>query len=224
MPPWGYSVSLESLLRKLWDSPRPNKQSTGLFVAQLTPGRPFESLPAQNKLGYMPPWGYSISLESLLRKLWDSPRPNKQSTGLFVTSLRRAGLSSPFWRKNKLVFMPPWGYSILLESLLRKLWDSPRPNKQSTGLFVASSRRADAFESPSGVKIHWGYMPPMGHVPSIGTPEGDSNPDLLIRSQSLYPAELLAHAHLKCLDIIAQGAQKSKPFFSFLENCSKNFR
>ncbi len=53
--------------------PRLNKQSTGLFVTRLTPGRPFESLPAQNKLGYMPPWGYSISLESLLRKLWDSP-------------------------------------------------------------------------------------------------------------------------------------------------------
>ena len=46
-----------------------------------------------------------------------------------------------------------------------------------------------------------------------GTPEGTRTPDLLIRSQSLYPAELLAHAHLKCLDIIAQGAQKSKPFF-----------
>ena len=46
-----------------------------------------------------------------------------------------------------------------------------------------------------------------------GAMEGTRTPGLLIRSQSLYPAELLAHAHLKCLDIIAQGAQKSKPFF-----------
>ena len=28
-----------------------------------------------------------------------------------------------------------------------------------------------------------------------GTPEGTRTPDLLIRSQSLYPTELLAHAH-----------------------------
>ena len=97
----------------------------------------------KNKLGVHAPMGLFHSLESLLRKLWDSPRPNKQSTGLFVTSLRRAGLSSPFWRKNKLGYMPPWGYSISLESLLRKLWDSPTwLNKQSTGLFVTGLRRA----------------------------------------------------------------------------------
>ena len=28
-----------------------------------------------------------------------------------------------------------------------------------------------------------------------GTPEGTRTPDLLIRSQSLYPTELLAHKH-----------------------------
>ncbi len=70
--------------------------------------------------------GLFRSLESLLRKLWDSPVwPNKQSTGLFVTSLRRAGLSSPFWRKNKLGVHAPMGLFRSLESLLRKLWDSP---------------------------------------------------------------------------------------------------
>ena len=31
--------------------------------------------------------------------------------------------------------------------------------------------------------------------PFFGTPEGTRTPDLLIRSQSLYPTELLAHTH-----------------------------
>ena len=31
--------------------------------------------------------------------------------------------------------------------------------------------------------------------PLFGTPEGTRTPDLLIRSQSLYPTELLAHKH-----------------------------
>ena len=31
--------------------------------------------------------------------------------------------------------------------------------------------------------------------PFFGTPEGTRTPDLLIRSQSLYPTELLAHKH-----------------------------
>ena len=46
-----------------------------------------------------------------------------------------------------------------------------------------------------------------------GTPEGTRTPDLLIRSQSLYPAELPAHAHLRCLHILAHLEEKSKPFF-----------
>ena len=53
----------------------------------------------------------------------------------------------------------------------------------------------------------------------FGTPKGTRTPDLLIRSQSLYPTELSAHsAFLKRLDIIAQLLQKSKYFFRFFEN------
>ena len=51
----------------------------------------------------------------------------------------------------------------------------------------------------------------------FGTPKGTRTPDLLIRSQSLYPTELSAHsAFLKRLDIIAQPDEKSKYFFLFL--------
>ena len=48
----------------------------------------------------------------------------------------------------------------------------------------------------------------------FGTPKGTRTPDLLIRSQSLYPTELSAHsAFLKRLDIIAQLETKCKSFF-----------
>ena len=45
-----------------------------------------------------------------------------------------------------------------------------------------------------------------------GTPEGTRTPDLLIRSQSLYPTELLAHVALDW-DIIAHAFTKCKYFF-----------
>ena len=48
----------------------------------------------------------------------------------------------------------------------------------------------------------------------IGTPKGTRTPDLLIRSQSLYPTELSAHvAFLKRLNTIAHLSQKCKYFF-----------
>ena len=63
-------------------------------------GPAFESLPAQNKLGYMPPWGYSIHWKACFASFWDSPHGlNKQSTGLFVTSAGPA-FESPSGVKN----------------------------------------------------------------------------------------------------------------------------
>ena len=71
-----------------------------------------------------------------------------------------------------------------------------------------------------------------------GTPEGTRTPDLLIRSQSLYPTELLAHiSHrmlgyysipvpkmqvffrnsLKCLNIVPHLLKKCKCFFRFFQ-------
>ncbi len=48
----------------------------------------------------------------------------------------------------------------------------------------------------------------------LGTPEGTRTPDLLIRSQSLYPTELLAHKRFhKRLYMIAQPFEKCKHFF-----------
>ena len=48
--------------------------------------------------------------------------------------------------------------------------------------------------------------------PAFGTPEGTRTPDLLIRSQSLYPTELLAHTFAERLDIVAQGNRIVKQF------------
>ena len=56
--------------------------------------------------------------------------------------------------------------------------------------------------------------------PVFGTPEGTRTPDLLIRSQSLYPTELPAHTFAERLDIIAQWVLfvkrflKKRKFFS----------
>ena len=54
-------------------------------------------------------------------------------------------------------------------------------------------------------------------VHPLGTAEGTRTPDLLIRSQSLYPTELLPHTHLKCLSILAQDSGKCKHFLKFLK-------
>ena len=56
----------------------------------------------------------------------------------------------------------------------------------------------------------------------VGTPKGTRTPDLLIRSQSLYPTELSAHAdsRLTCLNMIAHEIEKCKYFFRFFEKIS----
>ena len=51
---------------------------------------------------------------------------------------------------------------------------------------------------------------------TTGTAEGIRTPDLLVRSQSLYPTELPAHTTLSQRPIIlAQSVRKCKPFFCF---------
>ena len=52
-----------------------------------------------------------------------------------------------------------------------------------------------------------------------GTPEGTRTPDLLIRSQSLYPTELLAHVQSRLLRYInTAGWDCQALFFGFLKN------
>ena len=48
----------------------------------------------------------------------------------------------------------------------------------------------------------------------VGTPEGTRTPDLLIRSQSLYPTELPAHAHAQVLKYNSTVREKKQVFFS----------
>ena len=69
------------------------------------------------------------------------------------------------------------------------------------------------FSSP----FYWEYkngVSPKGYT-VFGTPEGTRTPDLLIRSQSLYPTELPAHTFAERLDIVAQGGWFVKFFFGF---------
>ena len=47
----------------------------------------------------------------------------------------------------------------------------------------------------------------------FGALEGTRTPDLLVRSQSLYPAELQAHSLLKTFDILSYNICKIKSFF-----------
>ena len=47
-----------------------------------------------------------------------------------------------------------------------------------------------------------------------GTPEGTRTPDLLVRSQSLYPTELPAHTTLKALQYNSTVVLKMQVFFS----------
>ena len=56
----------------------------------------------------------------------------------------------------------------------------------------------------------------------FGTPEGTRTPDLLIRSQSLYPTELPAHTFAERLDIVAQGAKFVKHFLRSTGNIFEN--
>ena len=59
-----------------------------------------------------------------------------------------------------------------------------------------------------------------------GAPEGTRTPDLLVRSQSLYPAELWAHFLLRTvvlttIVIISHLLQLVKRFFEFFSGFSK---
>ena len=53
------------------------------------------------------------------------------------------------------------------------------------------------------------------HLPLLffGTPEGTRTPDLLVRSQSLYPTELPAHKHSKVLRYNNTCNLKKQAFF-----------
>ena len=68
--------------------------------------------------------------------------------------------------------------------------------------------RIELFES---LRVSKNRTSRMG-CPVFGTPEGTRTPDLLIRSQSLYPTELLAHTFAERLDIVAQRDRIVKQF------------
>ena len=66
---------------------------------------------------------------------------------------------------------------------------------------------------------------PTGGASFFGTPEGTRTPDLLVRSQSLYPTELPAHTTLsKRSSIVTQDGEKCKLFFKKIETVPKKRR
>ena len=73
------------------------------------------------------------------------------------------------------------------------LWTLPRAKNCSPALnFYTSVRTGAALSSPS---VYKKFQTPEWVSGIFGTPKGTRTPDLLIRSQSLYPTELSAHAH-----------------------------
>ena len=84
--------------------------------------------------------------------------------------------------------------------------------------FVPSLRSGRPFESLRRQKMQI----PKWVSAFFGTPEGTRTPDLLIRSQSLYPTELPAHTTHSSMrpNIVAHHAIKCKCFFHFFR---KNF-
>ena len=70
---------------------------------------------------------------------------------------------------------------------------------------ISSQKRKNPNPAPS--EIRFGLF-------VFGTPEGTRTPDLLIRSQSLYPTELPAHAHAQVLRYNNTVRGKKQVFFS----------
>ncbi len=57
--------------------------------------------------------------------------------------------------------------------------------------------------------------PPFHEERTVGAPWRIRIPDLVVRSHTLYPAELTAHIASNSLNIITQPQRKIKPFFGF---------
>ena len=95
------------------------------------------------------------------------------------------GVSPRGYTRNKTFPFHPHPYGVRLE------WERtlPRAKNSPPDCFYGSCAAA-ALSSPA-----WSIknsVSQMGYA-IFGTPEGTRTPDLLIRSQSLYPTELLAH-------------------------------
>ena len=72
-------------------------------------------------------------------------------------------------------------------------WTLPRAKNCSPALnFCTSLRTGAALSSPS---VYKKFQTPEWVSGIFGTPKGTRTPDLLVRSQSLYPTELSAHTH-----------------------------
>ena len=105
-------------------------------------------------------------------------------------------------------------------------WMHPKSKGLSHGLKIA--RQLSIFAPVYGLvppfRVPWRIKKPdtqMG-IWFFGTPKGTRTPDLLIRSQSLYPTELSAHVRSTRLAIIAQLFRKCKHYFRFFCTFFKN--
>ena len=78
----------------------------------------------------------------------------------------------------------------------------PQPKEVSTGHFLTLAALGPAFRVPPDVCKKSDTQMGIGF---FGTPEGTRTPDLLIRSQSLYPTEL--PAHVRCTQQVRILAQ-----------------
>ncbi len=87
----------------------------------------------------------------------------------------------------------------------------PRAKNSPLDCFCTSARTGAALSSPLAYKK---FQTPQWGIWNFGTPEGTRTPDLLIRSQSLYPTELPAHRRfLKAPKYISTTPGKMQALF-----------
>ena len=109
-------------------------------------------------------------------------------------------------------------YSVYIRTgCIRNMKDSPTDYKTVHWTVLYPPFGRAVLSSPSADK-KYGIGKSLPHI--FGTPEGTRTPDLLIRSQSLYPTELPAHTTHSSMrpNIVAHHALKCKCFFHFFGN------
>ena len=112
----------------------------------------------------------------------------KSPTPLWVSDfIWRAARDKPTWR---LTARRPHGGSRLRTTSLKN---------NRLRLFFLTLRALTGFESLSYIMRKVRH--PYGYRTLSGAPQGTRTPDLLVRSQTLYPAELAAHSCLKTAKI-----------------------
>ena len=106
--------------------------------------------------------------------------------------------------------------SQMKNNVLRTTISSQAKNCSPALNFCTSLRTGAALSSPS---VYKKFQTPEWVSGIFGTPKGTRTPDLLVRSQSLYPTELSAHTHFSQVPTYS-STPKTKMQALFSRNCN----